>query len=43
MRLIRILFGFRRSPLRRGRYSEEVLFASWVDLPAAFREIITRR
>ena len=43
MRLIRLLFGFRRMPLRAGRYSEEVLFASWVDLPAAFREIITRR
>ena len=38
-----MLFGFRRGPFRRGRYSEEVLFASWVDLPAAFREIITRR
>jgi hypothetical protein len=43
MKLIRILFGFRRSPLRRGRYSEEVLCAGWIDLPAAFREIITRR
>ena len=43
MRLIRLLFGFRSYPFRRGRYSEEVLFASWVDLPAAFREIIARR
>ena len=43
MRLIRLIFGFRPHPLRRGRYTEEVLFASWVDLPAAFREIIARR
>jgi hypothetical protein len=43
MSFIRMLFGIRRKPFRRGRYSEEVLFASWVDLPAAFREIIARR
>jgi len=43
MRLIRILFGFRRPLPGRGRYTEEVLFAGWVDLPAAFREIIARR
>lgn len=43
MAFIRILFGLRRTPLRRGRYTEEVLLSGWVDLPAAFREIISRR
>ncbi len=45
MSFIRLLFGtFRRGrPLPRRRYTEEVLFAGWVDLPAAFREIIARR
>lgn len=45
MSFLRILLGtFRRHrPWPRRRYTEEVLFAGWVDLPAAFREIISRR
>ncbi len=44
MSFIRLLFGFRPGRLwPRKRYTEEVLFAGWVDLPAAFREIISRR
>ena len=45
MSFIRLLFGtFRRHrQARRGRYDAEVLFAGWVELPAAFREIIARR
>ena len=37
---------FRFRPRRRARaqgYGAEVLFANWVELPAAFREIIARR
>ena len=35
-------FRLRRSA-RAGGYDAEVLFANWVELPAAFREIIDRR
>lgn len=35
-------FGRRRGARPRG-YGAEVLFAGWVDLPKAFREIIARR
>ena len=43
MSLIRRIFvSLRRRP-PQGRYGEEVLFANWVELPAAFREIIARR
>jgi hypothetical protein len=36
----RILATLRRP---RARYGEEVLFAGWVQLPKAIREIISRR
>ena len=36
----RILAILRRPP---ARYGEEVLFAGWVQLPQAIREIIRRR
>jgi hypothetical protein len=36
----RILVSLRRP---RARYGEEVLFAGWVQLPKAIREIIRRR
>ena len=39
--LRRFWVSFRRR--RSARYAEEVLFAGWVELPAAFREIIARR
>ena len=39
----RILVLFRRPKARAGGYGAEVLFAGWVELPAAFREIISRR
>jgi len=35
-------FGLRRRARTRG-YGPEILFAGWVELPAAFREIISRR
>jgi hypothetical protein len=38
--LRRILVKLRRP---RARYGEEVLFAGWVQLPRAIREIIRRR
>lgn len=38
--LRRILVTFRRP---RSRYGAEVLFAGWVQLPKAIREIIRRR
>ena len=37
----RMLESFRRRP--SAGYGAEVLFANWVELPAAFREIIRRR
>lgn len=30
---------FRRRPARQGGYGAEVLFAGWVELPAAFRQL----
>jgi hypothetical protein len=37
-------FRFRpRRAVRAVRYGPEILFAGWVDLPATFREIISRR
>lgn len=45
MRLIHWIFGSfnaRRQARARG-YDVEVLCAGWVELPAAFREIISRR
>lgn len=44
MSLIRQLFSTLR-PRRQALsgYGAEVLFAGWVDLPVAFREIIARR
>jgi hypothetical protein len=44
MRLIRhILSAFRRRrPAPAGGYAAEVLFAGWVELPAAFREHAAR-
>jgi hypothetical protein len=41
MRFIRRLLVIFRRP--RDRYGEEVLFAGWVQLPKAIREIIRRR
>jgi len=35
-------YRLRRQARERG-YGAEVLFASWVELPATFREIIPRR
>jgi hypothetical protein len=44
MKLIRRILATLRSPRpARPRYGEEVLFAGWVQLPRAFREIIRRR
>lgn len=44
MRLIHWIFGsFRQRQPARAGYGDEVLFAGWVELPAAFREIIARR
>lgn len=41
MSLIRRILAAIRAP--RARYGEEVLFAGWVQLPKAIREIIRRR
>ena len=41
MSLIRRILATIRAP--RERYGEEVLFAGWVQLPKAIREIIRRR
>jgi len=41
--LRRILWPFWRRTARPGGYDAEVLFAGWVELPKAFREIISRR
>jgi hypothetical protein len=41
MSLLRRLFATFRRP--KARYGEEVLFAGWVQLPKAIREIIRRR
>jgi hypothetical protein len=45
MRFIRsMLWPFRRRrKAQPGGYGAEVLFAGWVELPAAFREIMSRR
>ena len=45
MSFIRRIFGLfrRRRRARAGGYGAEVLFAGWVEVPAAFREIISRR
>jgi hypothetical protein len=45
MRLIRQLLSVfrRRQAAPEGGYAAEVLFAGWVDLPAAFREHAARR
>jgi hypothetical protein len=45
MRLIRKLLSVfrRRQAAPEGGYAAEVLFAGWVDLPAAFREHAARR
>jgi len=44
MRLIHWIFGsFRARRRARAGYGKEVLFAGWVELPKAFREIIRRR
>jgi hypothetical protein len=32
-----------RRPARAGGYGAEVLFAGWVELPAAFRQLLARR
>ena len=40
----KMLWPFRRRRQAPARgYDAEVLFAGWVDLPATFREIISRR
>jgi hypothetical protein len=41
MRFIRRLLSTLRAP--RPSYADEVLFAGWVELPPAFREIMARR
>ncbi len=41
MKFLRRIFVTLRRP--RARYGEEVLFAGWVQLPKAIREIIRRR
>jgi hypothetical protein len=45
MRLIRQFLAVfrRRRPAPAGGYAAEVLFAGWVELPAAFREHASRR
>ncbi len=44
MRLIRSVLQFLRPQAAPERgYGAEVLFAGWVELPAAFREIMRRR
>ena len=44
MRLLKRLFAALRAqrPGRPAGYGEEVLFAGWVELPAAFRELQCR-
>ncbi len=42
--LRKLWLGYRvRRQARPGGYDAEVLFAGWVELPPAFREIIARR
>ena len=45
MRLLRQIFASLRlgRRMRPAAYSAEVLFAGWVDLPAAFRERLKRQ
>jgi hypothetical protein len=45
MELVRRIYRALRArrPARAGGYSAEVLFAGWVELPAAFRELLARR